>query len=197
MVSTSIPGGSAHTHTYTDIHILPYHHWINTELTVSIKLFLSLECKKMVKLYLHLEKKSWIRKKTKKNKATPTTRWFSWFIGSTGPYILLSFSKKYISGTIRIQSIPHEQKADIDGLRHFPEDTDIRPRYKYTLQHVCCSVLQRVAAYRSVLQCVYTATTITLELGLSLCTKHTHCNTCVAVCCSVLQCDAVCCSVCI
>ena len=52
---------------------------------------------------------------------------------------------------------------------------------------MCCSVLQRVAVYCSVLQCVAVSK---YDVNRSLSTQI-----CDVMCCSMLQCVAVCCSV--
>ena len=71
------------------------------------------------------------------------------------------------------------------------------------MSRVCYSVLQCVAVYCSVLQCVAFLSLVTLS-GNSQFTSPFHkslsplervSSRCVTVCCSVLQCVAVCCSV--
>jgi len=70
----------------------------------------------------------------------------------------------------------------------------------YIMSASCCSVLQYVTVYHSVLQCVATHCS---QAHRSVYTARLTCVAgmcsvlqCVAVCCSVLQCVAVCCSVC-
>jgi len=59
---------------------------------------------------------------------------------------------------------------------------------------VCCSVLQRVAAYGSVWQCVAVARPSTMA-PFSFASHPSECGAACRVCCGVLQCVAVCCSV--
>ena len=69
---------------------------------------------------------------------------------------------------------------------------------------VCCGVLQRVAVFSSVLQCVMCVMSYCIYMYAAVHMKEKYiqdaascCSVlqCVAVCCSVLQCVAACCSV--